>query len=72
MPISLESLTLRDLHAAYREGRLDPVAVARHCLALAGAAEPGLFTCLLEARALAEAEIGALKARLAGDDRDGA
>ena len=55
MPISLDSFTLRELHAAYREARLDPVAVAQHCLALAGAAEAGLFTCLLEARALAEA-----------------
>ncbi len=55
MPISLDSFTLRELHAAYREARLDPVAVAQHCLALAGAAEPGLFTCLLEARALVEA-----------------
>ena len=55
IPISLESLTLRELHTAYREARLNPVAVAQHCLTLARAAEPGLFTCLLEARALAEA-----------------
>jgi len=55
MPISLESLTLRELHTAYREGHMDPVAVAQHCLALAAAGEPGLFTCLLETRALAEA-----------------
>eukprot|EP01036_Dinobryon_divergens_P056483 gene56483-75423_t len=32
MPISLESLSLRGLHTAYREARLDPVAVAQHCL----------------------------------------
>ena len=55
MPISLESLTLGELHTAYREGHMDPVAVAQHCLALAAAGEPGLFTCLLETRALAEA-----------------
>ncbi len=51
-----EFRTLRELHTAYREGRADPLAVANHCLAQARTAEPGLFTCLLEARALAEAQ----------------
>ena len=51
-----EFQSLRALHAAYRAGRADPVAVAQQCLERARAAEPGLFTCLLEARALAEAQ----------------
>lgn len=55
MALSLGSFTLQELHTAYREERMDPVAVAEHCLGLAAAAEPGLFICSLEARALAEA-----------------
>ena len=47
---------LRALHAAYRAGQADPVAVTAQCLARAGAAEPGLFTCLLPARAQAQAQ----------------
>ena len=51
-----EFQSLRALHTAYRAGRADPVAVAQQCLERARAAEPGLFTCVLEARALAEAQ----------------
>ena len=50
-----EFLSLRALHTAYHAGHTDPVTMAEQCLARARSAEPGLFTCLLEARALAEA-----------------
>jgi aspartyl-tRNA(Asn)/glutamyl-tRNA(Gln) amidotransferase subunit A len=44
------------LHAAYQRRQLRPSEVVAYALALARDSEPGLFTCLLEERAVAEAQ----------------
>ncbi len=46
---------VQDLHAAYQRRQLRPSQVVERSLELARTSEPGLFTCLLEERALAEA-----------------
>jgi aspartyl-tRNA(Asn)/glutamyl-tRNA(Gln) amidotransferase subunit A len=46
---------VQGLHAAYQRRQVRPSQVVERSLALARASEPGLFTCLLEARAVAEA-----------------
>ncbi len=52
---------LPDLHAAYRSGRLTPLAVAEQCLAAAAAGDPALFTTLMRERALLEAQCSTLR-----------
>ena len=49
------AMGVQGLHAAYQRRQLRPSQVVERSLALARASEPGLFTCLLEERALAEA-----------------
>jgi len=49
-PFSVERL-----HAAYQRRQFRPSEVVAHALTLARASEPGLFTCQLEERAMAEA-----------------
>lgn len=44
------------LHAAYQSGRLRPSQVVAQAFVAARACEPGLFLCLTEARAMAEAQ----------------
>ena len=46
---------MQELHAAYQRREVRPSQVVGRSLALARAAEPGLFTCILEERALSEA-----------------
>lgn len=55
----MEKFSIRALHEAYREGRLRPPAVAAQAVERARKSEPGLFTCVLAERALAEAEVSA-------------
>lgn len=47
---------IQALHMAYQRRQLRPSQVVEYSLARARAGEPGLFTCLLEERALAEAQ----------------
>ena len=46
---------MQELHAAYQRREVRPSQLVGRSLALARAAEPGLFTCILEERALSEA-----------------
>lgn len=55
-PISLPLWGASALHAAYQSGQLRPSRVVAQSLAAARESEPGLFICLSEARAMAEAQ----------------
>ena len=55
-PTSAPLLGASALHAAYRSGQLRPSQVVAQSLAAARGSEPGLFICLTEARAMAEAQ----------------
>ena len=53
--LNAPAMGVQGLHAAYQRRQLRPSQVVARSLALARAAEPGLFTCVLEERAMAEA-----------------
>ena len=57
----MEGHSIRTLHEAYRDGRLTPTVVAVRAIERAQSSEPGLFTCILAERAMAEAEASAVR-----------
>jgi aspartyl-tRNA(Asn)/glutamyl-tRNA(Gln) amidotransferase subunit A len=53
--LSASTFSVERLHAAYQRRQFRPSELVAYALALARESEPGLFTCLLEARAMEEA-----------------